>query len=118
MSKKIEKLIDSKFEEAFACFFELAKQKVEKSYENVRYAKGTLEYEVGNRYVRIWRVEKPTDGGHTYNHRSAYCFVDVLNGDILKAASWRAPAKHARGSIYAADFGISAVGPYGANYLK
>jgi hypothetical protein len=46
-----------------------------------------------------------------------HSFVDKSNGDVLKAASWKAPAKHARGNIYAADFGKSAISAYGANYL-
>ena len=54
-----------------------------------------LVAETGRRYVRIVRV----DGAHA---RSVYAFVDTTNGDILKAASWKAPAKGTRGSIYAA----------------
>jgi hypothetical protein len=46
-----------------------------------------------------------------------YCFVDLTNGDILKAATWKAPAKHARGNILAVD-PMSAVGIGGANYLR
>lgn len=34
-------------------------------------------------------------GGSGY----AYCYIDLTNGDILKAASWKAPAKGKRGSI-------------------
>jgi len=32
--------------------------------------------------------------------RSVHSFVDKTTGDIYKAASWNAPAKHARGNIY------------------
>ncbi len=28
--------------------------------------------------------------------RSVYCFVDLENGDVLKSASWKAPAKYNR----------------------
>jgi hypothetical protein len=49
--------------------------------------------------------------------RYVYCFVDLTNGDILKAATWKAPAKHARGNILADD-PISAVNAHGANYLR
>lgn len=54
----------------------------------------------------------------TCNHggRSVFCFVRNADGAILKAAGWKAPAKHARGSIYVNN-GRDAVGPYGANYL-
>lgn len=47
-----------------------------------------------------------------------HCFVDLSNGDILKAATWSAPAKHARGNIFASDCGRSAITQYGAVYLN
>lgn len=59
----------------------------------------------GRRYAKL-----VTDQG-------VFCFVDLTNGDVLKAASFRAPAKHARGNIFDADGGRSAVNAYGANYL-
>lgn len=47
--------------------------------------------------------------------RSAFCFVDLSNGDILKSAGWKAPAKGARGNI---KNGAADVGPYGAAYKR
>jgi hypothetical protein len=38
-----------------------------------------------------------------------------LVGDLLKAASWKTPAKHSRGNILD---GTAAYGPYGPTYLK
>lgn len=35
--------------------------------------------------------------------RSAMGFIDMTNGDILKADGWKAPAKHARGNIRKGD---------------
>jgi hypothetical protein len=35
----------------------------------------------------------------TRGQRTVYCFIDLSNGDILKAATWKAPAKHARNDI-------------------
>ena len=49
---------------------------------------------------------------------SVHTFVDKTTGDIYKAASFRAPAKGVRGSVLAEDFGLSAVGPYGAIYAN
>jgi hypothetical protein len=43
--------------------------------------------------------------------------VDRTNGDILKAASYKAPAKHARGNVLRDDR-LNAVGRYGANYMR
>jgi hypothetical protein len=62
----------------------------EKNYKNL--TTPTLSVEAGRRYIRIVRA----DGGS----RSVYGFVDTTNGDILKPASWKAPAKHARGNIF------------------
>jgi hypothetical protein len=56
----------------------------------------TLVAEPGRRYVRIVSDERTS--------RSAWAFVDTANGptcgDILKPASWKTPAKHARGNIF------------------
>jgi len=49
--------------------------------------------------------------------RYVFCFVRIEDGAILKAAGWKAPAKHARGSIYV-NAGADAVGDYGAHYLR
>ena len=59
-----------------------------------------------SRYVRITR------GG------SAHCFVELETGFILKAASFKAPAKGPRGTIWSEDNGRQYMGPYGAGYLK
>jgi len=60
---------------------------------------------------------------------SAYCFVakgnfttkglgTVFNGDLLKPASWKVPAKHARGNLYDEASWDKAFGKYGMHYLK
>jgi hypothetical protein len=66
----------------------------------------SMSIEKGSRYARIVR----TDGQRSVVH----CFVDLTNGDVLKAASWKAPAKHARANLNDADGGASRLGPYGA----
>ena len=67
----------------------------------------TLSVDPGRRYVRIWRngIQK-----------IAHCFVDSTNGDVLMCATWKAPAKHARGNVYQGQASDS-VGPHGAHYL-
>ena len=53
----------------------------------------TISYEDGRRYTRIIATEG--------DQRSAWAFVDKTNGDILKADSWKAPAKNfPRGNIF------------------
>lgn len=76
-------------------------------YENLTPAK--LVPVTGPRYVKIM-----LDNGTS---RSAAAFIDKATGDILKAASWSAPAKHARGNIYDRSTwrGMSAYGP---QYLR
>lgn len=49
---------------------------------------------------------------------SVEAFVDKTTGDVLKAASWRAPAKHARGNIFDIRNGMGMMTPYGPAYLR
>jgi len=65
----------------------------------------------GKRYVRVVRGVSP-------HNRGVHCFVDKTNGDVLKAAGWKVPAKHARGNIFADDNGLSRMGPHGPEYLR
>lgn len=60
----------------------------------------------GGRYVKVI-----CDG-------SAFCFVDTESGNVLKPASWKSPAKHARGNIFDASNGLKHMGPHGPAYLR
>ena len=83
--------------------------KIYTDYMNIQFPSNPKELFTvtqGKRYIRVMR-----DG-------SAHCFVDKENGDILKAATWRAPAKHARGNIFDADKGLKFIEPYGTAYLR
>ena len=51
------------------------------------------------------------------NGGSVWAFVDMITGDLLKAASWATPAKHARGNIETAQYGRNYVWT-GPNYLR
>lgn len=69
-----------------------------------------LTAECGRKYVKIVIED--------YGQRSVYCFLDH-DGNIYKAASWRAPAKHIRGSVFDPDYSWGrALGPYGVAYLR
>ena len=58
--------------------------------------------------TRVWGFVAKVDGTHKG--------LPMLKGDILKAATWRAPAKHSRGSIFDKEMhkSFSWTGP---NYL-
>jgi hypothetical protein len=83
-----------------------------KSYSSARNEKMVLE--TGRKYARIFRR------GPGVN--SCYCFISLETGEIFKPATWSAPAKHARGTIFQSDaelFGDGKVcGPYGIIYLR
>lgn len=66
----------------------------------------------GERYIKVKKVREGATTG------AAYAFIDRTNGDVLKAASWAAPAKHARGNLLQPDNGLGCVGPYGIAYLR
>lgn len=51
----------------------------------------SLDIEPGRKYVKLV--------SRSGNSRSVWCFVDKETGDILKAATWKQPAKHARGNV-------------------
>ena len=69
----------------------------------------TVEFETGRKYIKVVKCRKFETG------REVYCFIDKATGDILKPASWSAPAKHARGNIFGS---ISCCGMHGIAYLR
>jgi len=75
----------------------------------------TIIVKFGRKYAKIIKEQK---GSRERGQRSVYGFVDAHTGDLYKAASWRAPAKHVRGSIFADDGGMSSCTPYGIVYLR
>lgn len=73
-----------------------------------RYAWG---YDVGTKYVRVWIQSKDS---HVTN-KTVHSFVDKTNGDLLKPASWRAPAKGVRFNLVTDwDTIVQVSDPYGS----
>lgn len=94
------------FDKAFETFFQGCESVYQKHCEANKFAVDPFSVDKGSRYVK---VVKGT---------GVFCFVDKKNGDVLKAASWKIPAKHARGNIFDNTNGLSWIGPYGPAYLK
>jgi hypothetical protein len=96
--------------EAIEHFVKCAQRKVDAEYSQyTTFKQGgpKLQIVYGSRFAKIVK-----------NGSGVYCFIEIATGDIYKAATWAAPAKHVRGNINAVDSGMSAVTAYGANYLR
>ena len=75
----------------------------------------TVTVKFGRKYAKV--IKESSTGALGRTQKSVYGFVDAHTGDIYKAATWKAPAKHIRGSIFADDGGMSSCTPYGIVYL-
>lgn len=99
--------MEAKFDTAFASYFEGCKKVTADHFAVMKYKDDSVwSFSEGPKYVKV------------FNRGSVHSFVDKTNGNVLKPASWKAPAKHARGNIYAADNGLKNMGPYGPAYLR
>lgn len=98
------------FDAALATWLERAQAQIventTKNYTNVK--PSVLSLQEGPCYVKV--VSNDSSGS-----RSAFCFICKATGNVLKAASWKAPAKGPRGSIFGDNLGV---GPYGAHYAR
>ena len=87
-------------------FLAKAQEVVDRDYDKFmpkpRHVNGPiLVIEKGKRYAKIVATDDRRD------QRSVWGFIDLTNGDVLKAASWKAPAKNfARGNLADDEFGL------------
>lgn len=66
----------------------------------------------GKKYQRV--TQTPIHDGKVTNHGgSVHCFVDA-EGNIYKAAGWKAPAKHVRATVANVLNGTTKTDPYGS----
>lgn len=69
--------------------------------------------EVGSKFIRIWH--NSSCWGFISRVDGILKGAPIKKGDLLMAATWKAPAKHARGNIID---GTAKYGVYGPTYLK
>lgn len=91
----------------FIEFFEAVKEKLSSYHAEQFPSLPALNFELtqGRKYIKIIR------------DRAVYAFINRENGDIMKPAGWKAPAKHARGNIFKQD-ALECCGPYSVAYLR
>lgn len=82
-----------------------AMREAEHERQGFTFERDRIGYTVGRKYARVITI-RPTGG------QSAFCFVRMADGVILKADGWKRPAKGPRGSIFSAQ--LSGVTQYGA----
>lgn len=89
-----------------------------KNFPNLPVPTVTVEAHPNAKYARVWKV-----GGQKCIH-TFVALVDVdtktikaKRGDILKAETWKKPAKHPRGNVFNEN-PLEGVNEYGANYLR
>lgn len=106
ISRKFKAGVPAGFDDALNSWMEKAQAVIDTEYADNPLSPA-LSATVGRSYIRIVR----TDSGN----QSAYAFINLSNGDVLKPAGWKGPAKHARGNIFTDKLGVTA---YGATYLR
>ena len=102
---KVEPAILKRLEEYVNRLDELRVAYYEGRYDHVEPEE--MRVELGRKYAKVWKGN------------SIHTFVNLINGDMLKAASYKAPAPNGvRGNIFDEDCGMHCVGPYGALYVN
>ena len=81
-------------------------------YTNMLSIMPIYETSVGKKYTKIISYTSQGKG-----QRSVWGFIENETGNILKAATWYAPAKGVRGSIYNEN-PMQGCNEYGPNYMR
>jgi hypothetical protein len=69
----------------------------------------SIRIDEGSKYCKVVRYEPGKDNG-----TSVHSFIRKVDGAILKAASWKAPAlNYARGFVTESDYGLPCANEYG-----
>jgi len=102
----------TQFEARLAIWLAGAQKMIDDNSVNSTLRREVLSIGRGKRYIRIVRI---TEG---YTSGSVHAFIDTTNGDVLKPATWKAPAKTARGNLFDATNGLGRMTSYGPEYLR
>ena len=114
-------VVDARFQVAFDAFVvgvqNLVNEHMTRHFPTLSIP--TISVDEGGRYLKLVKTDNwnAHAGAHHTPSRSVWGFVDKTNGDILKPAGWKAPAKHARGNIFN-NSPLAGVNAYGPNYLR
>ena len=100
---------DKKFDE----FLEGCQKIVDEGMRNYSW-RVKLSTRKGSKYIKIISEDVGKD---ISNSRTVWGFVERSNGDILKPATWRKPAKGNRGNIFDED-PLLFIGQYGPAYIS
>ena len=112
--EQIERIMAQPFDERLTAWLARCQEVVDRYY-GTDDMKHVLSVMKGKRYARI--VIGQLHNGQQI-HKSAWAFVDMTNGDVLKPASWKKPAEHARGNIDDEQGGVGQLTALGPCYLK
>jgi len=104
--------VDPAIKRAILEFVKHAQKTVDGQYTEGIVTPPILEVMWGKKYARIVRQETFGTG------RSVFGFVDLENGDLLKAEGWKRPAKHARGNVLDKNTWKGSHSPWGMAYMR
>ena len=92
-------------------YIEMVQGKVDKYFERFEFlSPETIKATIGKKFAKVIKVG---------SQKSVHTFINMENGDILKAGTWKAPqANGVRGNIFASDNGANVVNEHGAVYLR
>jgi len=109
------------FEEALEDFRATAEGIVRTHFERNGYTFAIPNVEIvkgGKRYAKLVRTESDPQTGEKRGQTFVHSFVEIATGNIFKPATFKAPAKHARGNIYRGNGADSMTDDGHIHYLK
>lgn len=109
----MNEVIMENFEAALQLFLEKAQVKIDKFYNQFPRKLVTMP---GRKYIRV-AVARQQEDLSSWQPESSWAFIGP-DGAIYMPASWKTPAKHARGNIFSAQGGMEAVGEFSINYMR